>query len=517
MYRGGLMNLSFLKPLLWVFFATSFSLANTQASSLIDVSTLNQKLQKQNATWVAKDTWLNHLSKPEVKRMMGLKQAAPMDIEFAVPEAFTMEALPPSLDWRSKDGKNWVSPMLNQANCGSCVAFAAIGVMETQMNISTLLPNLNMRLSPQHLFACGGGACDYGWMPESAANHLMRKGVTDEACMSYRSGATGQDLACQATCADVDQRTYKISNFTKPTSYAKDVMAIKRALQKGPLMTSLSVYADFISYGGGVYKHTTGEYLGGHAISIVGYDDSKQAFIIRNSWGEDWGEKGFGHVAYNDASGVGSSTWGFELPSMSGAVSMLSPRDYTYVSGQFQFTAESTYNNTDSLRFSVINANNKALWTSSCQSQSCSTTFDSKTLADGRYEIQAIAVNAHGNDLGSSSRQFFYVVNQKPTLSLSFTGADSTDLSKALKGRIEFLISAKSSSLPMSELEFHYKDSAGKETIRSSQVVLDQMKVGWRTGLVPNGRYELWMVGRVKSNTMDISTESAHYTVTIQN
>ncbi|WP_413289739.1 C1 family peptidase [Bdellovibrio sp. HCB337] len=500
------------KSLFFVFFAVSA----VQAEPMVNVSSLNQKLQKQNATWVAKETWLSNLSKQEAKKMMGLRDAPPTDFEFVLPQTQAQEAFPVSIDWRNKDGRNWVTPILNQGTCGSCVAFAALGVMETQMNISSLLPNLNLRLSPQHLFSCGRGACDFGWYPVSAAMYLMKSGVTDEACMPYTSGATGVDVACQATCADISQRTYKISDYNTPTTYGQDLNAVKRALQKGPLVTTLAVYADFLSYAGGIYQHTSGDYVGGHAVSIVGYDDATQSFIIRNSWGEEWGEKGFGHVSYSDTSGIGSSTWAYDVPAMTGAISILSPRDYTYVTGTVQFEAASTFNSTDGVSFTIF-SNNKAVWTSTCQNQNCVASFDSTTLPDGRYEIQALATNAHGNNLGFSSRQFFYVVNQKPTLSLSFNGGTKLDLSKPLKGRVEFEIATQSSGVPMSSLEFRFKDASGKESARVSHVVLNQMKTGWRTTLVPNGTYEIWMVGRVKSNTMDISTESQHYTVTVQN
>jgi hypothetical protein len=136
-------------------------------------------------------------------------------------------------------------------------------------------------------------------------------------------------------------------------------------------------------------------------------------------------------------------------------------------------------------------------------------------LADGRYEIQAVATNAHGDNLGTSVRQFFYVVNKAPTLSLSFKG--KTDLSRPVSDRIEFAITAQSSSVPMSSLEFHFKDAAGKETTRVSNVVLNNMVTGWRTNLVPNGTYEIWMVGRLQSNSMDLKTESQHYTVQVRN
>jgi C1A family cysteine protease len=497
-------------------FATLLISSSSWAGPLVNVSALNQTLQKQNSTWVAKDNWLTQLSKAEAKKMMGLKKAPALDVEFVAPMRLTQNTLPPTLDWRNKDGRNWVSPILNQGSCGSCVAFAAIGVMETQLNISSLLPNLNIRLSPQHLFACGDGACDSGWMPESAAEQLMQTGVPDEACMPYTSGASGKDVACQASCADSSQRAYKIANYVSPTNYTKDVAAIKRALQNGPLMTSLNVYADFMSYAGGVYKHVSGEYLGGHAISIIGYDDVSQSFIIRNSWGESWGEQGFGRVAYDDTSDVGGSTWGFDIPTMGGAVFILSPRDYTYITGVVSFSAQSTFNNTDSISYTVYGGNNKAVWSSVCQSQSCSTNFDSTKFPDGRYEVQTLATNAHGDSLGTSTRQFFYILNQTPELKLSFTGG-RTDLNKSLKGRVEFAIAAQSSTVPMSSLEFHFKDTAGKETTRAANVVLNQMTLGWRTNLVPNGVYEIWMVGRLKSNSLDLSVETPHNKVTLKN
>jgi hypothetical protein len=61
---------------------------------------------------------------------------------------------------------------------------------------------------------------------------------------------------------------------------------VKAALQKGPLITTLAVYADFESYSSGVYKHVDDGNApeGGHAVSIIGYDDSKNAWLIRNSW-----------------------------------------------------------------------------------------------------------------------------------------------------------------------------------------------------------------------------------------
>jgi hypothetical protein len=61
----------------------------------------------------------------------------------------------------------------------------------------------------------------------------------------------------------------------------------------------MNVYDDFMYYSGGVYSHVSGKLDGGHAIEIVGYDDTNQCFIVKNSWGTGWGESGFFQINYD--------------------------------------------------------------------------------------------------------------------------------------------------------------------------------------------------------------------------
>ncbi len=496
-----------------ILFLLAFVTSVAGAESVMNAQALNQKLKKDKATWVAKDNWVSQLSKAEAKRLLGLKNPPSTDVDFSAPEYQTLGRENKVLDWRDKDGKNWVSPMLNQANCGSCVAFAAIGVMETQYNISSLLPGLNMRLSTQNLFACGGGYCDFGWWPSSAAQHLMSDGVVDEACAPYTSGATGKDVACSKVCADHKQRTFKIADYSSPTRSLTNSASVKKALEHGPLMTTMSVYADFLGYSEGVYKHHSGEQLGGHAVSIVGFDDTKQAYIIRNSWGEDWGMKGFAYIAYSDISGIADETWGFDVPAVEGAVYLESPRNYNYMSGTVQLKAGTTYPQAASMKIAVFDSSNKSIDSVLADGVA---TLDTTTLADGRYEAQAKAFDKDGREIDVSSRQVFYVVNQKPEMKLSFEGS-GVNLGQPLSDRIVFAIKAVSSSVPMSSLEFHFKDASGKETVRTANAVLEDMTMGWRTNLLPNGQYEIWMVGRMQTNSMNETVESAHRTVTLRN
>jgi C1A family cysteine protease len=483
----------------------------------MNVMTLNAQLKANNAGWVARETYLSHMTAQEVKTRFGLREELSPEVEMVRNRPHALNSnLPSSLDWRNKDGKNWVSPLLNQANCGSCVAFASIGVMETQMRIASGNPNYNISLSTENLFMCGGASCESGWMPTDAADHLQNVGVVDEACAPYTSGATGQDISCSATqCKDADKRTYKISGYTQPTSYFKDVEAVKQALQKGPVVTTIMVYEDFMSYGGGVYTHTTGKFLGGHAISIIGYNDADQAFIIRNSWGPEWGEGGFGRVSYTDKSGVGSQTWLFSMPSPQGYVSISSPRDYTYAANKVDLKSVSTFAGTDSQQVTVFDQSGKAVLNQSCAA-TCDQTLDVNALPSGHYDIVSTAMNSKGQVIGTSPHQQFYVANQRPNISISFTGK-GIDLKSPLKDRIEFALKTSTTSIPLNTVEFHYKNSAGVEKVKAIHVVLDDMSMGWRTNLVPNGIYEIWLVGHVTTNAYDVAVETAHVSVTTQN
>jgi len=66
-------------------------------------------------------------------------------------------------------------------------------------------------------------------------------------------------------------------------------------MTNGPVEAAFSVYADFLVYKTGVYKHTSGSMLGGHAVKILGWgvEDSTPYWLVVNSWNEDWGDMGF--------------------------------------------------------------------------------------------------------------------------------------------------------------------------------------------------------------------------------
>ena len=60
------------------------------------------------------------------------------------------------------------------------------------------------------------------------------------------------------------------------------------------------VYEDFRHYKSGIYSRVSGKYLGGHAVLLVGYNDDEEYFMVKNSWGPDWGEDGYFRIAYSE-------------------------------------------------------------------------------------------------------------------------------------------------------------------------------------------------------------------------
>jgi C1A family cysteine protease len=201
------------------------------------VNDVQQAITAKHAGWTAKENWVTQLPREQVIRMMGVQKAPNHDAEFMIPEGSVLRKakLPPSVDWRNVNGVNYVSPILNQGNCGSCVAFSTVATLETQLNVSSGIPGLNAQFSTQALFSCGGGACDFGWEPDLAAQYLKTTGVPDEACSPYTEGATGVDVDCSSICSDHAARSYKIADFTAPTANVTNIDAVKAALQNGPL------------------------------------------------------------------------------------------------------------------------------------------------------------------------------------------------------------------------------------------------------------------------------------------
>jgi len=258
---------------------------------------LQRAIQQQGFTWRAGPTSVSGLPAEDQRRRLGLRlepdQMARIATMMSEPPARIVE-FPSAWDWRSVDGADWTTAIRDQKACGSCVAFGTVAVLEAMLKRHHGNAALQPDLSEAHLFFCGCGACcDRGWWPTYALDYARDSGVPEEACFPYQD----RNLPCSDSCADWANQAVKAASWTEivDAGERKEWLATK-----GPMVGCMRVYRDFFSYVDGVYRHSTGELAGYHAIGVVGYSEEEQAWICKNSWGTKWGQAGWFKIGYGE-------------------------------------------------------------------------------------------------------------------------------------------------------------------------------------------------------------------------
>ncbi|HEY7036237.1 MAG TPA: C1 family peptidase [Thermomicrobiales bacterium] len=284
------------------------------------VQTVAAAIKDENLPWTAGPTSVSALPAAEQQKRLGVlvtdaerQRLAADRARFAAQEQQTLGAAvgaPAAVDWRNHNG-NYVTSVKDQGQCGSCVGFCSCSTIESAVRVKLQNPSYAIDLSEGFLFFCGGASCANGWGLTSGLDYAKSTGVVDEACMPYASSTlnNGTDMNCGASrCSDWQNRLTKIANYS---GYAT-MEARKNAVAAGPVLAGMAVFYDFFAYSSGVYVKSSNTTLAGyHCISVVGYDDNQQCWILKNSWGTGWGEAGFVKIRYNQAPLLLDSDWSF--------------------------------------------------------------------------------------------------------------------------------------------------------------------------------------------------------------
>jgi hypothetical protein len=212
----------------------------------------------------------------------------------SISKASTPNDLPTAFTWQNINGTDYTTPIRDQSPAPTCEAFGLCAALETEMQYKLkqrYLPDL----SENHLYFNAGGTIEQGWVSlTSAAEYLMTIGVPDEGCFPDPHRAFDYTYY---SLPGWENRTVKISEWGWVDH---NVTTMKQALiGHGPLVICIHFWADFYFTPGRIYKHHNGHTVGGHVVAIVGYDDSQSCWIVKNSWGTKWGQKGWFKMAYD--------------------------------------------------------------------------------------------------------------------------------------------------------------------------------------------------------------------------
>jgi len=248
-----------------------------------------------------------------------------------VPDAFT---------WGDVNGTSYLTMSRNQhipQYCGSCWAHGSVSALGDRVKIARKAKGVDINPSVQHILNCnGGGTCHggstdgpYQWLhelgkktgqgisyetsnPYLACSSESKEGICphgDWSCTPMNVAKTCSTfLASGGSCAEIAKYPNVMigdyGSISGVSAMQKEIYA------RGPIACGINANP-ILNYTSGVVKHDTLFQMVDHIISVVGWgvEEGQSYWIVRNSWGEYWGEMGYVRIAFGSLKVESQCAW----------------------------------------------------------------------------------------------------------------------------------------------------------------------------------------------------------------
>ena len=230
------------------------------------------------------------MTNKEYQKMLGKFELS----DAVAPAKRAMKAIPDAVDWREK-GK--VTPVRDQAQCGSCWAFSSLAAVETGLLIAGTSKYTadTLDLSEQQLVDCSrNNGCNGGSLVVTMM-YIKNKGVEEEKDYPY--------TATNGTCKY--DKTKAVVTVTGHTNIKqKDEQDLTNALAETAVAVAIDAsHPSFQLYKKGVYNEANCKQMVlNHGVTAVGYgatEEGEEYYIVKNSWGTSWGQAGYIYMSRN--------------------------------------------------------------------------------------------------------------------------------------------------------------------------------------------------------------------------
>lgn len=283
------------------------------------LATIQQKIEQNGYAFTVKPTWVHNLPAWEKAQVRG-RHRSQTRLEKGGNDIGPLAAYldtPPTesaFTWLDVNGDTYLGPIRDQGPCGTCYAFGATAAAEATFNVAMGLVNGDcadfsegflahclpaLPVYGEHFASCNGADYEYAELEA-----LTVDGICDESAKPYLPEASDCGDSWPAS------RT-QFKSWHRVT--CGDIDAIKTAIRHfGAVDAAVLCTSAFDAYASGVYEDTNTlcadcEYTASdHVIALVGWDDNPPeggggCWILRNSWGDTWGEGGYMRIRYTSA------------------------------------------------------------------------------------------------------------------------------------------------------------------------------------------------------------------------